>query len=77
MSQPFTYSTTYELDKAHFQECFSESVVIVTSISAYKKSIALTVAGMLLVLFTEMNPYAACRQYLLSKTVVGDATNAQ
>ncbi|MBA6377695.1 MULTISPECIES: YcxB family protein [unclassified Colwellia] len=59
MSQPFTYSTTYELDKAHFQECFSESVVIVTSISAYKKSIALTVAGMLLVLFTAMNPYAA------------------
>lgn len=59
MSQPFSYSTTYELDKAHFQECFSESVVIVTSINAYKKSIALTIAGMLLVLFTQMNPYAA------------------
>jgi hypothetical protein len=59
MSQPFSYSTTYELDKAHFQECFSESVVIVTPINAYKKSIALTIAGMLLVLFTQMNPYAA------------------
>jgi hypothetical protein len=59
MSQPFSYSTTYELDKAHFQECFSESVVIVTPINAYKKSIALTIAGMLLVLFTQINPYAA------------------
>ncbi|MBA6233244.1 MULTISPECIES: YcxB family protein [unclassified Colwellia] len=59
MSQPFSYSTTYELDKAHFQECFSESVVIVTPINAYKKSIALTIAGMLLVLFTQMNPYVA------------------
>ena len=59
MSQPFSYSTTYELDKAHFQECFSESVVIVTPINAYKKSIALTIAGMLLVLFTQMNPYFA------------------
>jgi hypothetical protein len=59
MSQPFSYSTTYELDKAHFQECFSESVVIVTPINAYKKSTVLTIAGMLLVLFTQMNPYAA------------------
>jgi hypothetical protein len=59
MQQPFSYSTTYQLDKAHFQECFSESVVIVSSINAYKKSIVLAVAGMLLVLFTQMNPYIA------------------
>lgn len=59
MSQPFSYTTTYQLDKAHFQECYSESAVIATGIDAYKKAIALTIAGMLLVMFTAMNPYAA------------------
>lgn len=59
MQQPFSYKTTYQLDKAHFQECYSESAIIPTPFNAYKKAIALTVAGMLLVLFTQMNPYAA------------------
>jgi hypothetical protein len=59
MPQSFSYSTTYQLDKAHFQECYSESAIIEPSFHAYKKSIVLTVAGMLLVLFTQMNPYAA------------------
>ncbi len=59
MPQPFSYKTTYQLDKAHFQECYSESAIILTSFHAYKKSIVLIIAGMLLVLFTQMNPYAA------------------
>jgi hypothetical protein len=59
MLQPFSYSTTYQLDKEHFQECYSESAIIPTSFHAYKKSVVLTIAGMLLVLFTQMNPYAA------------------
>ena len=59
MPQHFSYKTTYQLDKAHFQECYSESAIIPTSFNAYKKAIVLTVAGMLLVLFTQMNPYAA------------------
>jgi hypothetical protein len=59
MPQPFSYSTRYQLDKAHFQECYSESAIIDTSFNAYKKSAVLTIAGMLLVLFTQMNPYAA------------------
>jgi len=59
MQQPFSYSTTYQLDKAHFQECYSESAIIDTSFNAYKKSVVLTIAGILLVLFTQMNPYAA------------------
>ena len=59
MPQPFTYSTRYQLDKAHFQECYSESAIIDTSFHAYKKSAVLIAAGILLVLFTQMNPYAA------------------
>jgi len=59
MPQPFSYSTRYQLDKAHFQECYSESAIIDTSFHAYKKSAVLIAAGILLVLFTQMNPYAA------------------
>ena len=59
MPEPFSYTTTYQLNKAHFQECYSESVIVDTSFHAYKKSVALIVAGMLLVLFTQMNPYLA------------------
>jgi hypothetical protein len=59
MPQPFSYSTRYQLDKAHFQECYSESAIIDTSFYAYKKSAVLIVAGILLVLFSQMNPYAA------------------
>ena len=59
MQQPFSYSTTYQLDKAHFQECYSESAIIPTPFHAYKKSMVLILAGMLLVLFTQMNPYVA------------------
>lgn len=59
MTLPFSYSTTYQLDKAHFQECYSESAVIPTAFHAYKKSAVLIVAGILLVMFTQMNPYIA------------------
>tara|TARA_B100000809_G_C15002656_1_gene482078 strand:- start:461 stop:952 length:492 start_codon:yes stop_codon:yes gene_type:complete len=59
MAQTFSYKTTYQLDKAHFQECYSESAIIPTSFHAYKKAMVLAIAGMLLVLFTQMNPYAA------------------
>jgi len=59
MPEPFSYTTTYQLNKAHFQECYSESVIVDTSFHAYKKSVVLTVAGMLLVLFTQMNAYLA------------------
>ncbi len=59
MPQPFTYSTSYQLDKAHFQECYSESAIIDAPFHAYKKAAVLITAGILLVLFTQMNPYAA------------------
>jgi hypothetical protein len=59
MPKSFSYSITYQLDKAHFQECYSESAIIDTPFHAYKKSAVLITAGILLVLFTQMNPYAA------------------
>lgn len=59
MSDQFSYSNSFILDKAHFNECYSESVLIDHSVSAYSKAIVLTLFGIILVLVTDINPYAA------------------
>ena len=59
MSEPFSYSTSFTLDKAHFRECFDQSVTIDTSINAYRKALAFVVVGLLILLFTDYEPYLA------------------
>lgn len=59
MNQPFSYHTDFLLDKEHFQECYSESVVADYSYRAYFKAILLSLSGILFVLFSDMNKYAA------------------
>ncbi len=57
MTNPFSYFTTFVLDKAHFNECFSNSVVIDGSWFAYRKAIVFALIGIVLLLFTELNAY--------------------
>lgn len=59
MTTTLSYSHTFTLDKAHFNECFSQSVVSEQSIKTYFKAIVLSLFGILLVLFSDVNPYAA------------------
>lgn len=59
MTQPFSYQTSFILDKSHFSECFDESVIVQTPFTLYRKGLALMLVGMLLVMFSELNPYAA------------------
>lgn len=59
MTTPFSYSHTFILDKDHFNECYSQSVVRDNSKNAYFKAIVLTLFGAILVLFSDVNPYAA------------------
>lgn len=59
MTTPFSFSTQYILNKNHFRECYSQSVIKDNSVGAYFKSLFLSLSGVLLVLFTEINPYAA------------------
>jgi len=59
MTTPFSYSITYTLDKSHFSETFDESVIIESSKSVYFKSIVLALFGLLVLLFTPVNAYAA------------------
>ena len=44
MSQPFSQSVTFKLDKAHFQECFEQSAPAVQN-KDYRKSAILGVMG--------------------------------
>ena len=59
MNESVSYVSQFTLDKAHFNECHSQSVGSDYSVKAYLKAIILTLFGMVLVLFTEINAYAA------------------
>jgi hypothetical protein len=59
MTTTFSYTTQYTLDKDHFRECYTQSLITDNSVGAYFKSILLSVSGILLVLFTDVNSYAA------------------
>lgn len=59
MSLPFSFTTTYLLDKSHFEECFEESVVAERSFSLYFKSLILMVFGFYFVIATAVEPYVA------------------
>lgn len=58
MTTPFSYTTTYILDKSHFSETFDESVIIEHSIKVYSKAIALGFLGGAILFLTEIDPYA-------------------
>ena len=55
----FSFTTTYLLDKTHFSECYDASVTVERSLSRYLKALALTAGGLLLLFFTEAEPYVA------------------
>lgn len=59
MSEPFSYSNCYILDKSHFNECFEESVNIKEAKFRFFKPVILCIFGLALLLFTAVNPYAA------------------
>ncbi|MFC4698572.1 YcxB family protein [Glaciecola siphonariae] len=59
MTSPFSYSTTYKLDKSHFSETFDESTSAKQPASAYYKATGLVVFGLVILLMTPLSAYAA------------------
>jgi len=59
ISEPFNYQSTFVLDKSHFSECYEESVSPQPFFTLYLKAIVMLFIGAGLVLFSEINPYAA------------------
>jgi hypothetical protein len=59
MNESSTYTSTFILDKAHFNECYTESITLELSPKAFFKSAILTLFGLIILLFTPVNAYAA------------------
>lgn len=59
MNTPFCFTSKFLLDKAHFNECYSESSILELSAKAFFKSGILMLFGLLLLLLTPVNAYAA------------------
>ncbi|ALS97590.1 YcxB family protein [Lacimicrobium alkaliphilum] len=56
---PFSYTTTYVLDRSHFSETFDESASLKTGIRAYIKALGLATAGMAVLWLTPFTAYLA------------------
>jgi hypothetical protein len=59
MPEPLNYKSTFVLDKSHFTECYEESVTSPSFSALYIKAMVMLLLGAGLVLFSEINPYAA------------------
>ncbi|MGV2872673.1 YcxB family protein [Colwellia sp. E150_009] len=58
MNSPISFTSKFTLDKAHFNECFSESTTQEPSLNVFFKSGVLMVFGLIILLFTPVNAYA-------------------
>lgn len=59
MTQSNTFSTSFILDKAHYTECYTQSSTLIHDKKTYFKANVLTVFGLIVLLATPVNPYAA------------------
>jgi len=59
MNTPTSFTCKFTLDKAHFNECYSQSNTVDRSVNAYFKAGILMIFGLIILLFTPVNGYAA------------------
>ena len=59
MADNFSYTTEYTLDKAHFTECFDESVTASPLLVRYAKALVLMGFGFLMLYATSIDAYIA------------------
>ena len=59
MNTPTSFTSKFILDKPHFNECYSQSNTIEHSENAYFKAGVLMLFGLIILLFTPVNNYAA------------------
>jgi hypothetical protein len=59
MNSQTSFSTQFTLDKAHYNECYSQSSTLVHNKKTYFKANILTIFGLFILLFTPVNTYAA------------------
>ncbi|WP_448212876.1 YcxB family protein [Colwellia sp. MEBiC06753] len=57
MSEPFSYSITFTLNKPYLTECFEQTVAAKSFFQSYQKAFAFILLGSILWFFTELNGY--------------------
>ncbi|WP_286233490.1 YcxB family protein [Thalassotalea sediminis] len=65
MSDNLFFQTQYKLDKAYYLECFEQSMPSQQTWRDYRKAIILAGVGALLILLTDVLPYAAWFLFIL------------
>ena len=58
MSDSFSYTTSFILDKAHFSECFEQSVTA-TILKSYRKAAIIALLGLILLFVVSSNNYVS------------------
>ncbi len=58
-SQSHSFTASFTLDKAHYSECYTQSSTLSHDKKTYFKANVLTVFGLIILLATPVNPYAA------------------
>jgi hypothetical protein len=59
MNSHASFSTQFTLDKAHYNECYTQSSTLIHNKKTYFKANILTIFGLFILLFTPVNTYAA------------------
>jgi Mg2+/citrate symporter len=59
MTQTDSFTAKFTLDKAHYTECYTQSSTLEHNRKTYFKANILTVFGVIILLATPVNPYAA------------------
>jgi hypothetical protein len=59
MTQSSSHTASFTLDKAHYSECYTQSSTLSHDKKTYFKANVLTVFGLIILLATPVNPYAA------------------
>jgi len=59
ITQAQSFTASFKLDKSHYTECYTESSKLEHNKKTYFKANILTVFGMVILLFTPINPYTA------------------
>lgn len=58
MNSTTSFTSQFILDKAHFNECYSQSSTLTLSLNRFFKSGVLVLFGLIILLFTPVNAYA-------------------
>ena len=59
MTTSAPFSTKFTLNKAHYTECYTQSSTLLHNKKTYFKASVLAIFGLIILLFTPVNPYAA------------------